>query len=160
MKILVVSDSHDNTKMLDKIIGSQTKAEVVLFLGDGISDLDYVKLKYPQKMFISVRGNNDWLCDCPINEVREIEGKRIFLTHGHRYNVRYGIDTIAQIGNINSADIVLYGHTHEQKYVFYQGMHIMCPGAVMNYPGEYGVIDIQNGQVLVNTAVYKYSGLR
>ena len=153
MKILVVSDSHDNTAALERIIKSQTKAEVVLFLGDGISDLDHVKYKYPQKMFISVRGNNDWSCDSPMNEIREIEGKRIFMTHGHRYNVKYGL------GKCNSADIVLYGHTHEQKYVFYQGMHIMCPGAVMNYPGEYGVIDIQKGQVLINTAVYK-SGLR
>ena len=41
------------------------------------------------------------------------------------------------------------------QYTEYEdGMYIMNPGAVMGYPSEYGVIDIQNGQILINTAVF------
>ncbi len=154
MKILVVSDSHGMTKKLSEIVRRQTKAEVVLFLGDGESDFDHVKAEFPEKMFIGVRGNNDWCSSLKNTEVISIEGVRIFMTHGHTYHVKYGLSELKMSARSAKADILLYGHTHDPYTEYDDGLYIMNPGAVLGYPSEYGVIDIQNGQILMNTAAY------
>ncbi len=154
MKILVVSDSHGMVTALSKIVRRQTKAEVVLFLGDGERDFDEVRKEFPEKMFIGVRGNNDWYSSLKNTELITIEGVRIFMTHGHTYHVKYGLSELKMSGRAEKADIVLFGHTHSQYTEYEDGMYIMNPGAVMGYPSEYGVIDIQNGQILINTAVF------
>lgn len=152
MKILVVSDSHGLEDKLCSIVRQQTKAEVVLFLGDGERDFESVRSKFPDKMFIGVRGNNDWYSSLNNTEVMSFEGVKIFMAHGHTFNVKYSLERIKNEGRRIGADVVLYGHTHISHIEYEDGLYIMNPGAVMNYPGEYGVIDIQNGDVLLNTA--------
>lgn len=152
MKILVVSDSHGFEDKLCRIVRQQTKADVVLFLGDGEDDFDSVKAKFSDKMFIGVRGNNDWCSRLSNTEVLSFCGVKIFMAHGHTYNVKYGLERIKAEGRRLGADVVLYGHTHISNIEYEDGLYVMNPGAVMNYPGEYGVIDIQNGDVLLNTA--------
>lgn len=155
MKILVVSDSHGDFKTFNKLVQSQTKAEVVLFLGDGAEEFSDLKMLYPEKMFIGVKGNNDWGSSLPMYEERVIEGKKIFMTHGHAFGVKYGLTELESEGRKRGADIVLFGHTH-QAYVKYEnGMYMMNPGSIRRYESTYGVIDIQNGDILINTADYR-----
>ncbi len=154
MKILVVSDSHGDFRTLNNLLKAQRKAEVVLFLGDGADDFEDIKFLYPEKMFIGVKGNNDWGSDLPMIEERVFEGKRIFMAHGHSYGVKYGLAEIEKEGRKRGADIVLFGHTH-QAYVKYEnGMYLMNPGSIRRYNSTYGVIDIQNGDILINTAEF------
>ena len=153
MKILVVSDSHGRYSTLNKIIRNQPSAEVVLFLGDGVEEFEDLKLEYPEKMFIGVKGNNDFFCKLPISEERTVEGKKIYMTHGHSCGVKHGLEMLKAEGRKCGADIVLYGHTHISDIEYDDGMYIMNPGAA--YYQSYGVIDIQNGDILVNTAEYK-----
>ncbi len=158
MKILVVSDSHGAYSTLRSIVRRQSKAEVVLFLGDGEEDYNSVRMEFPEKMFIGVRGNNDWCSGLKNTELITIEGIKILMTHGHTYHVKYGLEELKTSGRSAGADIVLFGHTHVQHTEYEDGMYIMNPGAVANWPGQYGVIDIQNGvidiqngQILLNT---------
>lgn len=155
MKILVVSDSHGCYDILDKIIRNQPNAEVVLFLGDGEGEFESLKLKYPEKMFIGVKGNNDFCCSLPLCEERTIEGKKIFMTHGHTCGVKHGLQRLKAEGRRCGADIVLYGHTHVPHIEYEDGIYVMNPGAAMKYCQYYGVIDIQNGDILMNTAEYR-----
>lgn len=60
MRILVVSDTHGDENGLHKVLLSQPKAEIVIHLGDGENDVEVQKYRFPQKMFLQVRGNCDW----------------------------------------------------------------------------------------------------
>lgn len=151
MKILVVSDSHGDYNIFNKLVRSQSKAEIVIFLGDGYEEYSDVRLNFPEKMFIGVKGNNDWNCPLPLCEERVIEGKKFFITHGHIEHVKYGLDMLKQKARSRGADIVLFGHTHIPHIEYDNGLNILNPGSVRRFSCSYGVIDIQNGDVLMNT---------
>ena len=157
MKILVVSDSHGDYNSFNDLVRRQSKAEIVIFLGDGCEEFYDVKSNHPEKMFIGVKGNNDWGCSLPLCEERVIEGKKFFITHGHIERVKFGLDVLKQAARARGADIVLFGHTHVPYYEYDSGMYVMNPGAVRRFDCSYGVIDIQNGDVLMNTAEF-YNG--
>ena len=154
MQILVVSDTHQDYVTFDKLVRTKPKAEVVIHCGDGADDFEIVKRSYPEKMFIGVRGNCDWSCSLPNVEVRQIEGKRIMITHGHIYNVKYYLDGLKIAAREQKADIVLFGHTHIPYIEHDEGLWIMNPGSLRRYDCSYGLIDIQNGQILMNTAKF------
>ena len=44
MKVLVLSDSHGAVHFLRRILDTEPEAEIVFFLGDGLSDIEKVKL--------------------------------------------------------------------------------------------------------------------
>lgn len=154
MQILVVSDSHGDYVTFEKLVRSKPKAEVVIFCGDGFRDFEEVRKNFPEKMFIGVRGNCDWSCPLPFKEILSIEGKRIYVTHGHCENVKYGLDGLKFLASKEKADIVLYGHTHVPHIEHDGAMWIMNPGSLRRFECSYGLLDIKNGQVLMNTAVY------
>lgn len=155
MKILVVSDSHGDYNTFNKLVRSQSKAEIVIFLGDGFEEFNDVRMNFPEKMFIGVKGNNDWGCSLPLCEERVIEGKKFFITHGHIERVKYGLDMLKQKARSHGADIVLFGHTHIPHNGYDNGMYILNPGSVRRFSCSYGVIDIQNGDILLNTANFQ-----
>ena len=98
-------------------------------------------------MFISVRGNCDWCCNVPDREEFTLCGKKIFITHGHIYGVKQGLSRITAYGHSINADIVLFGHTHQQIVTVDGSMLIMNPGS-LGYNAEYGIIDIDdNGKI-------------
>ena len=154
MQILVVSDTHGDYVTFDRLVRSKPKAEVVIFCGDGFDDFGEVKKSYPDKMFIGVKGNCDWSCPMPTLEMRTIEGKRFYICHGHVENVKYGLSVLKMRAREQHADIVLYGHTHVAHIEHDDGMWIMNPGTLHRFECSYGLIDIQNGQVLMNTACF------
>ena len=160
MQILVVSDTHGDYVTFDKLVRSKPRAEVVIFCGDGYDDFFEVQKNFPEKMFIGVRGNCDWSCPLPIKELRTIEGKKLYITHGHAENVKYGTDGLKMLARRENADIVLYGHTHTADIEHDGGMWIMNPGSLHRFECSYGLIDIQNGQVLMNTAVFNAPNTR
>ena len=97
MKILVFSDSHGRAKNIVealKIHGGV--CDFAVFLGDGLKDIDYAREKFPSVPFVSVRGNCDtFFCDSERDEcVLDLDGVRVLITHGHKYNVKYGYGTI------------------------------------------------------------------
>ena len=64
-----------------------------------------------------VSGNCDFFdADTPSELVLEMEGKG-FVTHGHKYRVKDGLNTLYYRGLELDADIVLFGHTHSSQIV-------------------------------------------
>ncbi len=155
MQILVVSDTHGDYVTFDKLVRSKPAAEIVIFCGDGYSDFMEVSKNYRDKMFIGVRGNCDWSCPLPTLETRTIEGKKFYICHGHVEGVKYGLGGLKRMASEQHADIVLYGHTHISNIEYENGMNIMNPGSLRRFECSYGLIDIKNGQVLMNTAVFR-----
>ena len=111
MRILVVSDSHGSAYGLRRAIMAQPKAEVVIHLGDGEDDVARVKHQFPEKMFLSVKGNCDLGSQLPPTGEFTVEGVKIFYTHGHLYGVKSGQYTIVCAAREKGAQVLLYGHT-------------------------------------------------
>lgn len=128
MKILVVSDSHGN---INGLMGSLGKEEfdMLFYLGDYVKDGIRISeiLNIPYKI---VRGNGDWnVTGFSDDEVFYLDGKKIFLTHGHNYNVSRGIDKIYYKAKEIGADYAFFGHTHVPLIENVDDIIIMNPGS-------------------------------
>ena len=73
-----------------------------------------------------------------------MEGKRIFLTHGHLYGVKSSYDSLREMGRKMKCDIILFGHTH-REFLEEKDMILANPGAAQD--GKYGILDLQKEKV-------------
>ena len=147
MKIAVISDSHYNENSI-KLIENQLKdIDILLHCGDGAPDVNYIKNFFYGEIY-AVRGNCDITSEYPIERIIEIKDKKIYITHGHMYNVKSEYNTIFYKGKEVNADIVLFGHTHKAMISNYENLIIMNPGSISLPYGRdrktMGIIEILN----------------
>ena len=152
MKILVFSDSHGESALMNDIIKKMhDEIELVLFLGDCVRDFEDFCYIYPTKQFIPVLGNCDFNDSVPTDRVVNVDGKKIFMSHGHRYGVKSGHEKIIQEAKKHSADICLYGHSHIANNIVADGVYLMNPGSMSEPRGSeypsYGIIEITGGNI-------------
>ncbi len=150
VRILVVSDSHGDLLALKNAVKSQSTAEVIVHLGDGADEAEEIRLDFPDKMMISVRGNCDFCCEKQGVEIFSVAGKKIFATHGHLYGVKGGIYRAVCAAREAGADILLFGHTHQPLEVYDEGLYILNPGSLRNYIPTYGYVDITDKGIITN----------
>lgn len=127
MKILVTGDTHgDNRLILEAII--EEGPDLIIHLGDYTKDAEtlFKALSIPIN---TVRGNGDFESTYPLEIALEVGGKKIFLTHGHKYRVKEGIDKIYYRALELGVDIALFGHTHIPLLVEEGPLYIMNPGS-------------------------------
>lgn len=129
MKILIISDTHGCINNIIKNIKDNYNPDSLIHLGDYVED----GIKLGKALNIPttiVRGNGDcYRNDFNDEEVMEINGKRLFLTHGHKYRVNFGINNLCYKGQEVGADYVLFGHTHVPIIEKVGNMIIMNPGS-------------------------------
>lgn len=140
LTFLVASDTHGRADLLLEAF-RRAKPDGVLFLGDGLRDLNVL----PDTATLrAVRGNCDWTAreDAPPVRVEEIAGYRIFLTHGHLQGVKLSLDSAIESAAATGADVLLHGHTHvpfEKIYdtgckigntVLQKPLLAVCPGSL------------------------------
>ena len=114
MRIGIVSDSHGDTRMFEKMLAvpGAAEAEMWLHAGDFAPDADDLEI-LSEKSVARVLGNCDLFVDGVYEEaVVEVAGHRIFLTHGHLFNVRFDTAMLREAACEAGADIAVYGHTH------------------------------------------------
>ena len=96
-RIGIVSDSHGMRGMLEQSLiklEAGGPLDALIHCGDGGSDAKYLAGNILQTVI--VRGNCDgWGCDYEDDMLVNIGGVSIFVTHGHRYGVKSGLDTLA-----------------------------------------------------------------
>lgn len=106
-EVLILSDSHGLTTELQDI---QERHDVQAYIHCGDSELSLDSpLLAP---YYTVRGNCDWNAPFPEDEVVEIGGLRIFITHGHLYGVKRNVMNLQYRAEELAADIVCFGHSH------------------------------------------------
>ncbi len=156
MKIIVLSDTHGRNRGFLESIMYDTRPDMIFHLGDYVGDGENISkiLGVPS---LIVRGNGDFGSGYNEEEIIEIKGKKIFLTHGHRYDVRYGLDNIIYRGMELEVDMVLFGHTHIPVNIREKDMIIMNPGSPSFPRGlfadkTFGVIEIDSE---INTEIIK-----
>lgn len=145
-----MSDSHNDFGSFNLAIKAQPSAEVIIHCGDGASEVTKIRNMYPEKFVVGVRGNCDLASEFPETEILTIDSKKIFVSHGHKYQVKFGKGTIYEKAISEKADILLFGHTHEAFTDYYNGLHIMNPGSLRGIYGSYGTIDITDKGIVTN----------
>lgn len=149
MKIFVVSDTHGHIDGFLNKIKNMDEPDLIIHLGDYVED----GLKIEEKLGIEtiiVKGNGDYYQkEYKYDEVLNLGNKVFFITHGHRYSVRYGINNLFYRTKELGADIVLFGHTHVPVLMKESGIIIMNPGSPYQPRGldgkkTFGIIEINH----------------
>ena len=157
MKILVFSDSHGNTRRMKEAIELHgPSCKMIIHLGDGVRDIEYVSSFFPQIPVVSLNGNGESFK----RDVRIFDecGVRFMCIHGHSYNVKFGLTKAIYAAEEAEADILLYGHTHtahdtsvelgDGKY-----LKVFNPGSIgKGYPPTYGIVEISGKHILTSHA--------
>lgn len=127
MRILLVSDTHGRSDELIEAVKGQ-EFDRLFHLGDYVEDGEYIAQSLGLAATI-VRGNGDLGSSYKDEEILEIKGKRIFMTHGHLYNIRQGLTSICYKALEEDLDLALFGHSHIPVNIREGKVIIMNPGS-------------------------------
>ncbi|NQX84024.1 MAG: metallophosphoesterase family protein [Mycoplasmataceae bacterium] len=152
-KILVVSDSHGAVEGIEKALKNE-KYDVSVNLGDSGQSESWIKERFDYY----VTGNNDVFESSKSDLVFEVDGVRIAITHGDKYeaslkemfrfNERVSRAKMLKLCRDIRADILLYGHSHIKDDSQKKEYRIVNPGSIA-YPrddrnGSYVVITVSD----------------
>jgi len=151
MKILVFSDSHRHNAKMEHVIGTQGEGVgCILHLGDCCADAKLMSQVFPEYRFEWVRGNCDYSAD-PYDKLIAFCGKKIFITHGHKYHVKLDYQRILYAALERGADACFFGHSHYPAIFYEKGILFMNPGSISEPRGtplpSYGVAGISESGV-------------
>lgn len=144
MLIAVFSDSHGEIDAMCAAI-DENRPDLVLHLGDYVRDAEELRRLYPMKDIRCVRGNCDaWdFSDAPESLLLRADGVTIYMTHGHRQNVKMTLDALANTVHFSGAALGLFGHTHCSEYKKMGGVTLFNPGSVGRGRRSYGLITVK-----------------
>lgn len=153
VKYLVVSDNHGDRQILVDIANFwRHKVDGMFHCGD--SELEVTDELWHQ--FVVVKGNCDYNpkyeTECLINSGDD----RIYMTHGHLYNVNIGLTSLSYSAREKNATIVLYGHTHKLLAAMADNILYVNPGSISQPRGTYShlktyaVIETNDGEIKVD----------
>lgn len=152
MKLLVISDIHGSLFYLKKILNifEKNSYDKILILGDELyhgprnplpkeynpKEAAELLNRYKSKI-IAVRGNCDsevdqMVLDFPITADYNMilwENKKIFMTHGHIYNIDNSLP-------LENEDILIYGHFHIPMIQRKEEKIFLNPGSISLPKGE------------------------
>ena len=116
----------------------------VIFAGDHSEDCIELKYIKEELTYYIVKRNTD-INDYITPEIMEIEieGIKIFLTHGHLFGVKRGYSFIKEEGVKRRCNVVIFGHTRIPYTEIWNEIKFFNPGAMED--GNYGVIDFKDG---------------
>ncbi len=127
-RIVVFSDSHGSFRAVEAIWRANPDADLYVHLGDGYAQAQWLREENPLLPLLAVRGNCDGLVSDSDTKLCTLAGKRILLTHGHRQDVKMGLAQLRADARRQQADIVLFGHTHQQLCEETEGIYYVNPG--------------------------------
>ncbi len=146
MRIIIFSDVHGSYFNAEEVISQNKDVEIFIFLGDGLFEVERLKQKYSQKMFLSVKGNCDFGYAEKEFDFAFLGGKKILYTHGHNFGVKSSVNRLFYMAKENECDIALFGHTHSRFNEYQDGVYIFNPSSVtLPRDGKkraYGFLDI------------------
>lgn len=145
-KIYIFSDTHGNTDECINILYNAGKADAIIHAGDYVRDADDIHSVFPEIPMYSVRGNCDWYANEPNDMTVIIDDVKIFITHGHDYDVKNTLSQLKRKGIDINADLVIFGHTHKPMVDTDGVMTVVNPGS-SSYNGTYAVVKIENKKI-------------
>lgn len=150
MKILVLSDSHSALRFMYACMDT-VKPDAVVHLGDHYDDGAALREDYPSVRFYQVPGNCDrYRCDPRLPEilVERVLGVGLYMTHGHRHNVKSSIYALLRDARKEKAQAALYGHTHiPDCHREEDGLWVLNPGSCGYGGGTAGIIETDGNKI-------------
>ena len=150
MRIAIVSDTHKRWEPVARAIKAEEKMDYLLFLGDHAEDghLLAKELAIPHAI---VQGNCDYSGIDGMEKILDLEGIKIFICHGHVYQVKEKLDTLIYHGKEVGADVVCFGHTHIAMDIEQDDIRLINPGTagkphILEKNGSWGILEIQTCQ--------------
>lgn len=136
MKILVVSDTHGHSSELVQVLRKVKPIDGLIHCGDVEGQENYIRgiAECPCYM---VKGNNDFFCDLPREEVFQLGNYKVMVTHGHMYGVSMDTSMLEEEARIRGVQIVMFGHTHRPFLEQKEDITILNPGS-LSYPRQAG----------------------
>lgn len=148
MRIAVFSDSHGRMHNLFLAMEKAGKIDHIMHLGDTARDAEDLGIAFPDIPITYVCGNCDFCAGGAYEKTVELGGKQFFLCHGHTKSVKAGLRELA--GYAKSADLVLFGHTHETFSDTVSDVPLFNPGSIAlpaSGAPAFGILTIENGSI-------------
>lgn len=123
-EIIIASDSHGRSDLLQKLEEAYPHADLFLHCGD----LEDNPGQFHNWVF--VRGNNDWTGEMPDSRRLTVGGHHIFMTHSDHFRYSNREAALAQQAKKEGCDIALYGHTHCSAIEEVNGVLEINPGSL------------------------------
>ena len=150
MRLLVLSDSHGSVDRMS-LAARRSKPDAILHLGDHIGDARKLYVQFPDVAFYMVKGNCDANAAGETEQLFTLDGVRIFMTHGHKYNIKNGLAAFVNRAQATDARIALYGHTHIARILQTEDVWLMNPGQMVRHDSKhhasYGIITLVKGRL-------------
>ena len=130
--VTILSDTHGNRRAIDNLENILNESDYIIHLGDTSGDGSYIHKKHGDKTYL-VNGNCDPLKLGENELIIEIEGVKIFATHGHLYSAKATLLKLALRAKELGCNICLYGHTHSAREDEFEGVTLINPGCMTRY---------------------------
>ena len=138
MKLLILSDTHRSLGFAYDAIEKE-HPDAVVHLGDHLTDAEDLSFACQEPDFYYVPGNCDYAPAVPQSLTLELDGVRIFVTHGHLYGVKRDLTALAGAAKD-------FGHTHIQHLEERGGITLLNPGTAGRFGHSgYAVVEIKDG---------------
>ncbi|MBQ3671300.1 MAG: metallophosphoesterase family protein [Treponema sp.] len=173
-QVLVISDSHGNKNTFFSILHQfGPTCDALCFCGDGVTDVcsalenSHIQPFLPPVIFF-VKGNGDnstatvltqnrLVIFVPTDKEAVICGKKILLTHGHKYNVYIGTNELKRFASGKKAAAAFYGHTHVANAQIKNKVLLLNPGSCSlprgNVPQTFAIVNINKNDEKID---YQY----
>ena len=145
MLIGIMGDTHGDLTVLRKVVALAGTVNAWIHTGDYSQDARTLE-QITHLPVYAVCGNCDmYEGRAAVENLVNLAGHKIWITHGNRFLHGYGEDTLAEVGRERHADIVVYGHTHVPVVKWYNDILVINPGSPsrprMGIP-TYGILNI------------------
>lgn len=151
MKILVLSDSHSGRSFMRRCVEA-VKPDAIIHLGDYFDDGEVIHEENPRILFYQVPGNCDVHRVSPFQPeilIQPVYGVKLYMTHGHRHNVKLTTSSLLRDARASGAQVALYGHTHEPDcHQEEDGLWVLNPGSCGRYSGSAGLILVEKEKII------------
>ncbi len=150
MLVGVISDTHMQNEYIKRALNHLKECDFIIHLGDNTRDVNEIQKYYSGKI-ISVKGNCDYSKNILTEKIEVIGNKKIFITHGHNYNVKATLVNLKYKAMEVGADIALFGHTHIATTLFEEGIWFINPGSAgmaRNGKNSVAIIEIRDEKII------------
>jgi uncharacterized protein len=128
IRIAVLADTHLSLDLARQALRQAGPVDEVFHLGDFYADA-LALAKEIKTPLAAVRGNTDFE-EGPNDLVLERLGHRLFLTHGHYYDVPETLDRLAAEAARQNCTVALFGHSHLPLIERRSGLLLVNPGSL------------------------------
>lgn len=127
MKLLVMSDTHNDIMAMEEVIRLYSgKVNAIIHCGDSELEASY----FEDKPVSVVKGNCDYDLGFPEEKIISLEDQTILIVHGHRHQVKSTLLPLNYRAQEVGATVVCFGHSHLLGAELQNGILFVNPGSL------------------------------